>query len=205
MYTPVRDDEITGSVRYLDEQLSAIRAAALGLTEEQAASHPCRSALSIGGIIKHVTDGMRGTVDRLNGVEAAAFDDATLARYQQGFVIGEGETTAGVIADFDELRPVYLAALSALDPGAEILEDPSPWFGIFDRRPANARYAVSHQVEEMARHAGHADIIREQIDGISVPALVMTLEGVPANQFFAPYQPQPGTIGVDWVVGAPAS
>jgi len=37
--------------------------------------------------------------------------------------------------------------------------------GIFDNRPARGRYLLVHQIEEMARHAGHADIIREQIDG----------------------------------------
>ena len=59
----------------------------------------------------------------------------------------------------------------------------------------HARYFLIHLIEEYARHAGHADIIREQIDGMAVPALVMTLEGVPANQFFAPYEPAAGTIG----------
>jgi hypothetical protein len=51
-----------------------------------------------------------------------------------------------------------------------------------------------HVVEELARHAGHADIIREQIDGMSVPALVLTLAGAPANDFFTPYEPAPGTL-----------
>ena len=35
-----------------------------------------------------------------------------------------------------------------------------------------------HLVEEFARHTGHADIIREQIDGVKVPTLVLTLAGV---------------------------
>ena len=47
----------------------------------------------------------------------------------------------------------------------------------------------------MARHAGHADIIREQIDGMSVPAIVLSEAGAPANDFFQPYVAQPGTIG----------
>ena len=50
-------------------------------------------------------------------------------------------------------------------------------------------------MEELARHAGHADIIREQIDGTAVPTLVLTLAGAPANPFFEPYVPAPGTIG----------
>ena len=65
MYEPARDDEITGLVRYLDQQLDAIRAAAIGLTDEQAREQPCRSALSIGGLIKHAIHGMRGATERL--------------------------------------------------------------------------------------------------------------------------------------------
>ena len=44
------------------------------------------------------------------------------------------------------------------------------------------------------RHAGHADIIREEIDGVAVPALVLTLAGAPADEFLQPYQPAPGTL-----------
>ena len=52
-----------------------------------------------------------------------------------------------------------------------------------------------HQVEELARHAGHADIVREELDGVSVPRIVLSLEGAPANEFFEPYVPAAGTIG----------
>ena len=45
MYPPASNDEITGIVNYLDLQLSAIRAATVGLTDEQARLRPCRSAL----------------------------------------------------------------------------------------------------------------------------------------------------------------
>ncbi|MFI5953748.1 DUF664 domain-containing protein [Cryptosporangium sp. NPDC051539] len=48
------------------------------------------------------------------------------------------------------------------------------------------RYYLTHQIEEVARHAGHADIIREQLDGASIPSLVLTLEGAPANDLFQP-------------------
>ena len=71
---------------------------------------------------------------------------------------------------------------------------PAPWHGIFDARPIHVRYYLVHLVEEFARHAGHADIIREQIDGVAVPTLVLTLAGAGVNDFFQPYQPDPGTL-----------
>jgi hypothetical protein len=55
MYAPAEHDEIEGIVSYVEQQLDAIRAAAIGLTDAQARERPCRSALSIGGLLKHVT------------------------------------------------------------------------------------------------------------------------------------------------------
>jgi hypothetical protein len=49
------------------------------------------------------------------------------------------------------------------------------------------------QIEEIARLAGHADIIREQIDGVSVGTIVLSQAGAPANDYFQPYIPGPGT------------
>ncbi|ODU00736.1 MAG: hypothetical protein ABS81_22650 [Pseudonocardia sp. SCN 72-86] len=195
MYAPARHDEITGIVNYLEQQLTAIRSAAFGLTEEQARATPCRSALSIGGIIKHSAQGLRGTVQRLTtGVVDAPLDEAAFAAYTDGFVVRDDETVAGTIDDFDKARAELLAVLASIDPAAETMAPPAPWDGIFDARPIHARYYLMHLVEEYARHAGHADIVREEIDGVSVPALVLTLAGAPANDFFQPYEPAPGTL-----------
>lgn len=195
MYAPARHDEITGIVNYLEQQLTAIRSAAFGLTEEQARATPCRSTLSIGGIIKHSAQGLRGSVQRLtSGVVDAPLDAEAFAAYADGFVVRDDETVAGTIDDFDKARAELIAVLASVDPAAETLAPPAPWEGIFDARPIHARYYLMHLVEEYARHAGHADIVREEIDGVSVPALVLTLAGAPANDFFQPYEPAPGTL-----------
>lgn len=200
MYAPAVHDERTNLLNYLDQQLAAIRASIYGLTEEQARETPCRSALSIATILKHTAYGMRGAVARLAGNPAAYVpgtrtgEDA-VAAYMGSFRLGAGETAASVLAEWDAARPEYLAALGAVDPDALAEEPPAPWFGIAQPLPIRHRYYLTHQIEEMARHAGHADIIREQIDGMAVPALVMTLEGAPASDFFTPFRPQPGTIG----------
>jgi hypothetical protein len=199
MYAPTPHNEIEGIVSYVEQQLDAIRAAAIGLTEEQARLRPCRSALSIGGLIKHATYGMRGVIERLSreGQPRSAIDEAGFVAYQASFALADDETAIDALAAFDAARVEYVAALAAADPSAPTIEDPAPWFGILDNRPAHGRYLLVHQVEEMARHAGHADIIREQIDGVSVPAIVLTADGMPASDYFAPYVPQPDTIGAD--------
>jgi hypothetical protein len=196
MYEPACDDEVNGLVHYVDQQLTALRAAVIGLTEEQARLCPCRSALSIGGLLKHATYGMRNATARLTGTAAPqAVDAESFAAYSSSFALSDDETAVAALAAFDEARVGYLDAIAATDPAAPSTEPPAPWFGIFDSRPSNARYYLVHQVEELARHAGHADIIREQIDGLSVPAIVLSQAGAPANDYFAPYVPAAGTIG----------
>lgn len=197
MYTPIADDEISSIAGYLDQQLGALRGAVVGLTDEQSRVRPCRSALSLGGLLKHVTHGMRGATARLTGEAPTrtSIDQAAYAEYMGSFALTDDETAEGALADFDAARTEYVAAVRATDPDAPTVEPPSPWFGIHDARPANARYYLLHQIEEMARHAGHADIIREQIDGMSIAAIQLTADGMPANQFFQPYAPAPGTLG----------
>ena len=196
MYTATPHREIEGIVSYVEQQLDAIRASAMGLTEEQARLRPCRSDLSIGGLVKHATYCMRGVLDRLAaGAPRVEIDEAAFAAHEGSFALADDETAAGALAEFDATRAEYVAALAGLDPAAPYTADPAPWFGIFDPRPANLRYLLVHQIEELARHAGHADIIREQIDGVSIPAIVLSAEGMQASDFFQPYVPEPGTVG----------
>ena len=197
MYAPACDDEITTIERYVSDQLDAIRASAIGLTEEQIRMRPCRSALSIGGLVKHAIYVMRGTTDRLTGRADPnrTLDESAFAAHEASFSLTDDETAPDAIAEFDATRAEYLAAIAATDPSAQTVVLPAPWYGIHDSRSAFMRYGLVHQIEELARHAGHADIIREQIDGMAVPAIVLSESGMPANDFFQPYVPAPGTLG----------
>ncbi|MBO4237649.1 DinB family protein [Pseudonocardia alni] len=195
MYAPARHDEVTGLLNYIDVQLTAIRSALLGLTEEQARATPCRSALSVGGLVKHAAYCMRGALDRLTGdVTEQPLDAAAVALFTGSFTVGDDETVAATVEEFDRVRAELLATVAKTDPAGDSTAPPAPWHGIHDARPIHARYYLVHLVEEFARHAGHADILREQIDGVAVPALVLTLAGAPANDFFQPYEAAPGTL-----------
>ena len=148
-------------------------------------------------MIKHTTYVMRGTTDRLTGRADPdrTLDEAAFAAHESSFALTADETAADAVAEFDAVRVEYVAAIADTDPSAPTLQPPAPWYGIFDSRPAFARYNLVHQIEELARHAGHADILREQIDGMAVPAIVLSEAGAPANDFFEPYVAAPGTIG----------
>ncbi len=55
----------------------------------------------------------------------------------------------------------------------------------------SVRWVWFHLVEELARHAGHADIIREAVDGATMYPLVAAAEGFPATDWLTPWSPQP--------------
>jgi len=184
MFIPGTWSESEVLVGFLDQQLSAIRAAAHGLTEEQARRTPCRSALSVGGIVKHVTHVLQGRL-----TTTAEPDPADLALFAASFALTGEETLAGTLEVFDRTRADYLARVRASDPGAEVVEPPAPWFGQLEPRTSVQRFRLVHHVEELARHAGHADILREQIDGASAPSLLAAVEGWPPNDFVQPWTP----------------
>lgn len=194
-YVAARHDEITGLANYLDQQLSAIRASAYGLTEDQARQTPCRSSLSIGGIVKHIAYGLRGYAQTMRAGGRSDISDDDYAAYGDSLALSDTDTMAEVLAEFDAARAEIQHLFASSDPDADFLEPPAPWFGQTEAHPAKLRYFLVHQIEEAARHAGHADIIREQLDQELVPNLQLSIEGVPANQFFTPYEPTPGTIG----------
>ncbi|MEV6930674.1 DinB family protein [Dactylosporangium sp. NPDC051485] len=144
-----------------------LRFTARDLTDEQAAQRSTVSALSIGGLVKHVT-----AVERqwarfiVEGTEAMAVNDdpAAWATYADGFRLLPGETLAGVLADYERVAAEtdeLVRTLADLDVSHPL--PAAPWFEPGARW--SARRTFQHIFAETAQHAGHADIIREAIDG----------------------------------------
>ena len=76
-----------------------------------------------------------------------------------GMTIPAGRTTRQVMDD-------YVAAIAESDKAIEAVGDPSALaVGSFDGESRTLRWVLAHMTGETARHAGHADILREQIDG----------------------------------------
>ena len=69
------------------------------------------------------------------------------------------ETPADVLAFYDRARATADRAIDEI--GLE--ETGTAWFG----EPVTMRWVLIHMVEETARHAGHVDILRELIDGMT--------------------------------------
>jgi hypothetical protein len=142
-----------------------------GLTDDQARQRTTVSELTLGGLIKHVAEVESGWVDFiLNGPEAMGggadwsdLDPELVERFTAGFRLLPDETLEGVLARYDEIarRTDELVATVDLDLSHPLPE--APWFPKGARR--SARRVFLHIVAETAQHAGHADIIRESLDG----------------------------------------
>jgi hypothetical protein len=186
--------ERDGLVAYVGHQLDAFRSVAYGLTDEQARATPTPSALSVGALVKHATGVSRGWIARVSAApDPPPADDRPfqerVAAYQDEFVMREDETLADLLAAFDAQAVLTLAALAAADPETPVpVPRDAPWFPA-DVSHWSVRWVALHLVEELARHAGHADIIREAIDGATMYELVAGREGWPDTQWLKPWRP----------------
>lgn len=195
MYFPTFHDEITGYAEYVDQQLEGLRASAHGLTEEQARLTPTRSALSIGGIIKHTSHVIAAPEEKKARVEEGGeITQDAYAAFMDTFALRADETLSETIATFDRRRIAVVEWIRSTDPSAEQTVPPAPWYGVMNSSQAAMRYSFGHFIEELARHAGHADIIREQIDGATSLELLLADTGRPATPFAQPWSaPEPAT------------
>ncbi|MDY6999969.1 MAG: DinB family protein [Actinomycetota bacterium] len=190
-------DERAGLREYLTAQQYAFRAIAYGLTDEQARATPSVSTLSIGGLIKHVTNCQRSWMRRVAAApEPCESDtlppDGQAADYRSEFVMRDDETLADVLAAFEAQNAETIRLVESADLGAAVPVPPNaPWFPR-DIGAWSVRWVLFHLIEELARHAGHGDIIRESIDGATLYELLAGLEGWPETEWLTPWVPAPG-------------
>ena len=109
------------------------------------------------------------------------------ADYGDEFVMGEDETLAQILEKFaaqnaETIRLIETADLSAAVP----IPQHVPWFPK-DVPAWSVRWVIFHMIEELARHAGQGDIIRESIDGATLYELLAGLEGWPATEWLTPW------------------
>jgi hypothetical protein len=151
----------------LDTHRAFLRATVQGLTDEQAARQPTVSELCLGGLVKHVAAvEARWAEFIVTGPSAVSFsgrDDEIAERWGQ-FRMAEGETLAAVLAGYEDVawRTAEIVA-STPDLGVSHPLPEAPWFEPGARW--SARRTLVHIIAETAQHAGHADILRESIDG----------------------------------------
>jgi uncharacterized damage-inducible protein DinB len=163
------DAERSDLLAMLAQQRQFLRYTSSDLTDEQARARTTVSELTLGGLIKHVTDVERGwaqfIVEGPSALgDASAMTEADWAKRADEFRLLDGETLAGVLDAYEATAAAtteLVAALPDLDATQPLPS--APWFPPSERW--SARRALLHIIAETAQHSGHADIIRESLDG----------------------------------------
>jgi hypothetical protein len=175
---PPVTDERAGLLSYLAQQRAGILYATHGLTDAQAMTRPSVSELSLGGLVKHAALVERAWMTYVEEGDVAVF----LPGYDwaDGFRLVDGETLADVVSFSAEVArntekivadlPDLGLPLPATGPGVPWIPAGLVW---------SPRWVLLHLIEETARHAGHADIVRESLDGATCWTLMAAAEGWP--------------------------
>jgi uncharacterized damage-inducible protein DinB len=158
--TRERDDLIESLRRHR----AFLRFTVRDLTDEQAQQRPTVSALNLSGLIKHVAATEAGWARFAEGGAEAMHRNWGPDVFSRHWHLAGGETLAGVLADYDTVArhtDELVTTLPDLDVAHALPE--APWFERGARW--SARRVFLHIIAETAQHAGHADILRESIDG----------------------------------------
>jgi uncharacterized damage-inducible protein DinB len=185
---PPVPDERSGLLGFLAQARYHLRLTAHGLTDAQAAAAPTASTLTIGGLLRHAAVTERAWVDRVLQRERQTAEEKA-ATYGDSFRFGAGDSLAEVLALYDEVAAETEKELAGLplDHPVPVPRD-APWFPA-DIDHWSVRWVLLHLIQETSRHAGHADLIREEIDGATAFPLMAAAEGWPATSWLRPWQP----------------
>lgn len=185
-------DERSALREYLAYHQSAFFAVAYGLTDEQARLTPTVSELSVGGLVKHVTAMQRSWMSRVAAAPNAPpkdprpFDEVA-GEYAEQHLMRHDETLDGLLAKFKAQNAESLHLVETADMEAEVpVPHEIPWFPK-DLKAWSVRWVILHVINELARHSGHADIVREGIDGATMYELLAALEGWSVQGWVQPW------------------
>ena len=158
---PTVADERTMLQGWLDWQRQTLLVKCQGLTEAQlrtASVEP--SSLTLLGLVRHMSEVERSWFRRRVAGEDIEWIYCTDASPDGDF---DDISDADPAADFERFQ----AEIEAAD--AAVADLPLDYTFFHTRRQVDfsLRWVYVHMIEEYARHNGHADLLRERIDGVT--------------------------------------
>jgi hypothetical protein len=167
--TPTVTDERDALATFAGQQVRQIAATLQGLDAAQLRATPSASAMSLGALARHVLFiGEHGLFAVLTDPGRTPDEPQDPADHAAGAVLPEAvrpdDTAESLGAALRTLADRMESGLRTADLEARIPVPDAPWFPQ-DLGTWPARWVALHMVEENARHAGHADILRESLDG----------------------------------------
>ena len=147
-------------------------------------------------LLKHVTQVQGTWLEVALAAPGLPVDDRTMqeqyADHAEGWTWHDHDTIEAALASYDVVCARVLDAVRTADPDTAVPVPPAPW-NPTDIDAWSVRWVWFHLIEELARHAGHADIVREGVDGATMYELVAGREGWPETDWLKPWHP-PGRL-----------
>lgn len=188
---PPVTDERSALTAYLIQQQDAFRSVIYGLSDEQAACAASKpSVLSVGSLLKHVTATSEALLQSVLASPELPVDDRSMDERYAANVASwtwhSHDTVTTALAAYDEVCGQVLEAVASADLEGFVPVPPAPW-NPTDIDGWSVRWVWFHLIEELARHAGHADIVREAVDGATMYELVAGRAGWPPTDWLTPW------------------
>ena len=174
-FDPPVTTEADALFSYLEHQCTQLKLTAYGLTNEQARSTASASSLSISGLIAHAAQGTFAWIQQVRDPSLHVKEE-DYAEY--GSQLGlEGVHDGSILPDLDiaDILGAFEMCMAEVQTARRSVEDNGTDLGTVVPMPdnpwmpknfeMNVRWILCHLITEISRHAGHADIIRESIDG----------------------------------------
>ena len=164
--TPELSVDVTGEkhelLTLLQDQRNMLKVTARNLSDEQARKQTTVSTLTIGALIKHLANGEENAARIITERdENAEFD---MSRATTEYELTEGETLAGWLEAYDRNAAALDRVIADAESLDELIPQPTaPWAP--EREWSTIRTMLLHLLRETSHHCGHADIIREALDG----------------------------------------
>jgi uncharacterized damage-inducible protein DinB len=156
----MRSDERTSYEAWLDYHRATLLHKCSGLTGEQLVQRPVASStLSLLGLVRHMTEVERWWFRKRFGQQSELGELYCTKEYPDG----DFDLTDASAAEADFAAFTAECELSRAAAAGRSLDD------TFEGRqgPVDLRWVYVHMIEEYARHNGHADLMRELVDGVT--------------------------------------
>ena len=170
-------------LEWIDVALTNARSIVAGLTADQLRARPIPSSeLTLGWLTLHIGEVAESWLGRAAAAPRALDTGRTLLEsFEHAETVNQvapDATAEDVLVEFDRRHAAALDHLRTADLDATVpVPTEMPWFPA-DLPAFNGRWAALHALAEIERHSGHADILREAIDGGTMYDLIARDQGI---------------------------
>ncbi|MDX2359094.1 DUF664 domain-containing protein [Dietzia sp. PP-33] len=203
LFPATRTTERETLLEWIDDALINARSIVHGLTGDQLRARPVPSSeLTLGLLILHIGEVAEGWLGRAaaapDPVETGRTLPEAFAWAEEVNRVGPDASAEEVLAEFDRRHAAGLAHLRSADLDAVVpVPTEMPWFPP-GMAPFNGWWVAQHVLTEINRHSGHADILREAVDGRTMYDLIAEDQGIDMSYIGAWFAAHPEVPAPAW-------